>query len=242
MQVRLNKYLSQAGVCSRRQADEYIAQGWVQVNGEVADTMGIKIDPDKDKVTLNDKIKLEQQKLQYILLYKPEGYETSHQASLENGKIVYDLLPAKFKNTLYPVGRLDKDTRGLLLFTNDGVLQYRLTHPKFQHEKEYIVKLNEAVTEGQIDRIRQGGIHILGKQTSPCKINKVNEQTIRIVLTEGMNRQIRRVFRKIGLNVLYLKRIRIENIILDKEEKIGNWRFLTKEEIKELQRRVGIID
>lgn len=202
------------GYCSRRKADEYIGSGKVRVNKQTVTEMGHKVDPTKDEVEV---MGLEAKKSNvdnyvYFKMNKPFGYECTVKAE-EGSKTVYDLI--KVRERVFTVGRLDKESEGLLLFTNDGRLVYQLTHPKFEKEKEYEVTVDRNITDGHL-KIMANGVDILGKTTAPAKVVRVSQRKFNIVLKEGMNRQIRRMCRKVGYRVHRLRRLRIGEI------KLGN--------------------
>jgi len=229
--VRLNKYLAQQGVASRRESDRLIAEGLISVNGEIIKEMGVKVDPEKDKVTVNKKVVERQQKLVYIALNKPAGYVTSVKPTQLEPKVVLDLVD--LNERIFPVGRLDKDTTGLLILTNDGTLTYKLTHPSSECEKEYEVTVDGEIRKGQMDKLR-AGVKLWGEKTKETQVKKVGADRMRIVLKEGKNRQIRRICQKVGLPVVTLKRIRIKELLLgDLPE--GKWRLLTQKEIDSLK-------
>ena len=222
----MQKILSGRGICSRRKAEEYIRQGLVKVNGEVA-TLGQKADPDTDTVEVDGQVLEARKDLLYYLLYKPVGVVTTN-ANRADQKTVRDLLPKNLQGKIFPVGRLDKETSGLLLLTNDGVLAYRLTHPKFDHEKEYEVTVKESIFAGALEKL-QKGISISGEKTKPAKVKRLARDRFTITLTEGRNRQIRRMCQKVGSPVVALRRIRIETI-RDATLKEGELRLLTEKE------------
>ncbi len=230
--IRLQKYLADQGIASRRTAEKLIAEGAVQVNGKLITEMGVKIDPNKDSVEVSgDLLKQKKDELIYIMLHKPKGYvTTTHRTKVEN-KIVMDLLPKDLPR-VFPVGRLDKDSTGLLLLTNDGDLAYRLTHPKFEHEKEYLVEAMNDLSGEQVEKLKKG-LPLFGKKTKPPKIKMLSTRKFLITLTEGKNRQIRRLLRKIGTGVKSLKRVRIEDVRLDSKMQSGEWKFLSLEEVKQ---------
>ncbi|MBR5946481.1 rRNA pseudouridine synthase [bacterium] len=233
--MRLQKYLSEHGICSRRRAEEHILAGKIRVNGETVKVLGTKVDPDKDLVEYDSEVVETPQKLRYIILNKPYGVVTS---CLQKGETtVKDLVECEER--LFPVGRLDKDSTGLVLMTNDGTLAYRLMHPKFLHEKEYVVDTEEPVTEGMLEKLAHG-VKLEGVQTAPCKIKKVGPRRFRIVLREGRNRQIRKMVKKVGTEVTKLDRIRIENVRLGSLP-VGAWRELNFEEEYELFQRAGLV-
>jgi 23S rRNA pseudouridine2605 synthase/23S rRNA pseudouridine2604 synthase len=224
--MRLQKYLSTAGVCSRRHGEEYIQDGRVKVNGIVITQLGTKVDPETDRVEVDGKpIELKQDPV-YIALNKPVGYVTS--CDHPDEKIVMDLI--EIPGRIYPVGRLDKDSTGLLLLTNDGALHHRLSHPSFDHEKEYDVTVSKAIPDGALRRIAEG-MPLMGSKTRPAEIKRISSKRFRITLKEGKNRQIRRMVRKVENQVTRLKRIRISNIKLGRLTE-GKWRYLTVREQK----------
>ncbi len=226
--MRLQKFLSKAGVCSRRKSEEYILHGHVRVNGSVVTRLGTKVDPKNDYVEFKDKVVEVKRNTVYIALNKPVGYVTSCKQAGE--KIVVDLID--LKDRIYPVGRLDKDSTGLLLLTNDGGLHQRLSHPSFDHEKEYDVSVGRPISDSSL-RNMESGITILGSRTRPSRIKRLSKQRFRIVLKEGKNRQIRRMVKKMKNHVIKLKRIRVANIRLGSMRE-GSWRYLTEKEKKGL--------
>jgi 23S rRNA pseudouridine2605 synthase/23S rRNA pseudouridine2604 synthase len=226
--IRLQKFLSEAGICSRRKGEEYIKAGFVRVNNNVVTELGEKVDPQKDRVEFKGKVVDVKSDPIYIALNKPKGYVTS---SLQAGdKIVIDLID--IKERIYPIGRLDKDTSGLLILTNDGSLHHQLSHPSFDHEKEYDVTVVRPIPEGALRSIAKG-MPMMGTKTRPAEIERITSRRFRIVLREGKNRQIRRMVRKVGNHVARLKRVRVSNIKLERLAE-GTWRYLTEKEKKEL--------
>jgi 23S rRNA pseudouridine2605 synthase/23S rRNA pseudouridine2604 synthase len=227
-EMRLQKFLSGAGICSRRKGEEYIKAGWVKVNGTIVTELGVKVDPDKDLVEVDhDAIRSDTAPI-YIALNKPKGYVSS--CYQQDEKIVLDLLD--ISERVYPVGRLDKDSTGLLLLTNDGHLHHRLSHPSFNHEKAYEVTVANPLPEGALRKLADG-LPMMGTRTRPARVKRISARRFRIILQEGKNRQIRRMVRKVGNQVVDLKRIRIANIKLGRLP-IGQWRHLTKNEIDAL--------
>lgn len=226
--IRLQKFLSIAGFCSRRKAEEYIKDGRVKVNREVVSVLGTKIDPETDRVEVKGKLVEAKHDLIYIALNKPRGYVTS--CSQKGDKIVLDLI--NIQDRVYPVGRLDKDSTGLLLLTNDGELHHRLLHPSFDHEKEYEVAVVKPISDGALRKMAKG-MPMMGTKTRPADVKRISAKVFYIVLKEGKNKQIRRMVRKMGNNVVRLKRIRISNIKLGNLTE-GSWRYLTEEEKQEL--------
>jgi pseudouridine synthase len=228
MIMRLQKFLSEAGFCSRRHGEELIVSGLVKVNGIVVKELGTKIDPEKDVVEIGGKRIETKNNLIYIALNKPKNYVTT--CSRERGKIVLDLID--IPERVYPIGRLDKDSSGLLLLTNDGRLHNILSHPSFDHEKEYDVLVAWPIQDEALDKMA-AGIYLLGSRTRTAQVKRISSDQFRIVLKEGRNRQIRRMVEKVGNRVRELKRIRISNVRLG-GLKEGCWRYLTEKEKKKL--------
>ena len=230
--IRLQKFLSTAGFCSRRRGEVYIREGHVRVNGHVITELGTKIDPDKDRVEVGNQILTHQKQQIYIALNKPKSYVTS--CDQKNRKVVIDLVD--IPERIYPVGRLDKDSTGLLLLTNDGNLHHHLLHPSFDHEKEYDVRVAAPISDQDLQRL-SSGVTILGAKTRKASIERVSPIRFRIRLKEGKNRQIRRMVRKVGNQVTALKRVRVANIKLGNLPE-GAWRYLTKKEIEILLKSI----
>jgi len=233
MIMRLQKFLSEAGFCSRRHGEELILAGLVCVNGAVVAKLGTKIDPEKDIVEVGGKRIEAKNNLIYIALNKPKGYVTT--CSRERDKIVLDLID--IPERIYPIGRLDKDSSGLLLLTNDGRLHNMLSHPSFDHEKEYEVVLSRSVADEALDKMASG-IQLSEGMTRPARIKRISSYKFLIVLKEGRNRQIRRMVEKVGNRVNELKRIRISNVKLG-GLKEGCWRYLTEKEKRELLKDIN---
>ncbi len=231
--MRINKYLAQAGIASRRKSEEYILSGRVKVNNKIVTDLAFKINPANDKVLLDDKIILLIEKNIYILLNKPKGYVCSLYDPY-NKQLARSLIP--LKDRIFNVGRLDKNTEGLIIYTNDGQLANRLTHPNFKIKKTYLVKINKPILDEDIEKIRKGGIKLDTDSTLPAFLNIKDKQKTIIELTimEGKKRQIRRVFKNLNYNVLNLDRIAIGNIANNGLE-IGNYRYLSEKEIKGLK-------
>jgi pseudouridine synthase len=205
MFIRLHKYLADNGVASRRKCEEFIRQGLVKVNGKVVTEMGLKIDPQKDRIETDKKLQLKKRELVYYCLHKPVGYVCTVTGK-EKPKIT-----ELFKNIperVFPVGRLDKLTSGLLLLTNDGRFAYEMTHPKFEKEKEYIVKIRETITYPVLQELKKS-ISIHGRKTQPAHVTLQSPHLVRIILREGRNRHIRRLCRRAEIHIEKLKRIRI---------------------------------
>ncbi len=231
--MRLQKYMSQAGICSRRKAEEYILAGEVLVNGQVAQ-IGQSVDPELDKVELGNKAITEQKNFVYYKIHKPRGIETT--CAQSDGQAIVDIMDVPER--VFPVGRLDKESTGLILMTNDGRMTNYLTHPKYEHEKEYVVEVFGPITDRQLDAMAEG-MFILGSQTKEARVRRISSWTFSIVLTEGKNRQIRRMVEKLGGKVKKLKRIRVENIELWKMP-VWVYKHLSKWEKNELFDRLGI--
>jgi len=240
MQIRLNKFLSQAGVASRRQADRMIEEGRVAVNGEVIQAMGYKIDAERDKVEVDGKTVKKETKLYYVMLNKPPGYLVSLKDSFGR-PTVRDLLPT-LKGRVFPVGRLDFDSEGLLLLTNDGELAYQLTHPSFKIKKIYLIKVKGAPISSDLRRLERG-IILDGKKTAPAKISLLSssnrESFLRVEIHEGRKREIRRLFDVIGHRVMELQRNKFGSLSLGNLKK-GKWRYLTRDEIGRLRNQVRL--
>jgi pseudouridine synthase len=226
--VRLQKFLSMAGVCSRREGERLMAAGRVQVNAETVTRLGAQVDPERDRVRVDGRpVALETTHV-YVLLNKPKGYVTTcHQPG---EKVVTDLVD--LPQRVYPVGRLDKDSTGLLLLTNDGRLHHRLSHPGFDHEKEYEVSVERPIPEGALRHMAKG-MPLMGIRTREAQVVRCAARRFRITLKEGRNRQIRRMVRKVGHQVTDLKRIRLSNLTLGKLPE-GSWRHLSASEKQRL--------
>ncbi|WP_082394747.1 pseudouridine synthase [Caloranaerobacter sp. TR13] len=233
--MRLQKYLAMCGVASRRKSEMLILQGRVRVNGKVIEELGYKINPNVDIVLVDKKPIIKKENNIYIALNKPEGYITTVKDQF-NRPTVLDLVKS-INERIYPIGRLDYDTSGLLILTNDGDLTYKLTHPKHEIEKVYIAKIKGVPTERELKEFRNG-LKIDNYVTSKAKIKVIkmyNDYSIvKITIHEGKNRQIRKMCKKINHPVINLKRIAIGNIKLGNLKK-GDWRYLSKEEIQYLK-------
>lgn len=229
---RINKYLTEAGYCSRRAADKLIDQGRVTINGKVPE-LGTKIAPG-DKVHVDGKqIDLPQEDFIYIALNKPVGIVCTTDNRVEKDNIVDFVGHPK---RIFPIGRLDKPSEGLIFLTNDGDIVNKILRAKNNHEKEYIVTVDRTITDQFLKRMRNG-LPILDTVTRKCKVERINKRTFRIVLTQGLNRQIRRMCEYLNYNVVKLKRIRIMNVKLDLP--VGQWRDLTSKELKEINQSVS---
>lgn len=227
--VRLNKYLKDQDICSRRKADEFIAKGYIKVNGQIITELGFKLNPLLDKVELSPELTLEKQQFRYIVLNKPKGYVCSKNS--EDGKPIFDLLPV-VKDLTY-AGRLDKDSHGLVILSNDGKFVYKVFGAEFAKQKEYIVRVNKAVTAEYLAKQANGSIELDGKLLRPAQVKQIGTHAYKITLTEGVNRQLRRMAEVCDYRVVDLKRIRIDNIG-DRGLETGEWRELTAGEIKQV--------
>lgn len=225
--IRLQAFLSRAGLFSRRAAVRIIETADIRVNSEKVKDPSFRIDPEKDKVFLKGKRIFSREKV-YIMLNKPKGVTTTKKDPFAI-KTVMDLLPQEFSH-LNPVGRLDKDTKGLLLLTNDGDFINRVTHPSFNIKKRYGVKLDKEPAAGHI-KVLEKGIRLDGRTTAPCKISLNGKKSLEITIREGRKRQIKRVFAKLGYRVVGLRRLSEGPVNLGALPE-GKWRFLTKEEIE----------
>jgi len=232
--LRLNKYLAQCGLGSRRTNDLLIQKGKISVNDKIVTQLGMIIDESKDQIKFDGILLNAQEPKIYVLLNKPTGYVTTVKDQ-NSRKTVLDLIDVKQR--IFPVGRLDKNTEGLLLLTNDGPLCYHLTHPKFFVEKEYRLTIDRKISEKDIKKI-ESGIMIETGLTAPCKIipNKQDKshRTLNIILHEGKKRQIRRMFETLGYSIARLIRIRFANLNLN-DLNSGKWRFLSQNEIQYLK-------
>lgn len=229
--VRLNKYLASQGIASRREADELISAGLVKVNGETVTEMGLKVDPEKDNVEVDKKQVAQSRTLVYLALHKPKGYVCSMKATKTDPDIVIDLID--IDERVYSVGRLDKETTGLLLLTNDGTFVNRIIHPSSESEKEYEVTFYQQIPMGAIRKLEEG-VKLAGEETLPTVVKKIAPAKIRIILKEGKNRQVRRICQKVGFPVKTLKRVRIKDLYLG-DLPLGRWRYLSQDEVKRLK-------
>ena len=233
--MRLQKYLALAGVASRRKSEELISAGLVTVNSEIVVELGFKVDPNIDIVHYKGElVKVEDEKV-YYKLYKPVGYITTSKDQFDRPNVVDIIKDTSYR--IYPVGRLDYNTSGLLILTNDGDLTNKITHPKHHVEKTYLVSVNRRVSKVDIDKL-EGGIDIGGYVTRKCKAHVVSEERsgaiVEITISEGKNRQVRKMFEQIGNPVVTLKRIKIGSITLD-SLKDGEYIKLSSSEIKYLK-------
>jgi len=240
--MRINKFLAQAGLGSRRACEKFVLEGKIKINGKIITNLATDIDPEKDKLTFEDKLlKITQRKI-YLILNKPSGYLVTSSDPFKR-KTVLDLVPI-FPERIFPVGRLDKSSCGLLILTNDGDFANKILYPKKKIPKVYLVKVKGKPSQSQINNLRYGVILEDGK-TSPAKVfmksyNQSNDITkLRIILYEGRNRQIRRMIKEIGTRVISLKRVQIGGIKLGRLSE-SYWRFLKYKEIKHLYEMSGL--
>jgi len=225
--IRINKYLSEIGYCSRRQADKLIEQGRIMVNSKEA-VMGYKVQKDDVIHVDGEKIKHKKSKRIFIALNKPKGVVCTTNAGVEENNII-DFI--KFRERIFPIGRLDKTTTGLILLTNDGDTANKILKTAYNNEKEYLVRVNRPISEDVLKKMSEG-VAIVGKKTRKCKVEKLKSTEFKIILTQGLNRQIRRMCEYFDFRVISLKRVRIMNIKLDVKE--GKYRLLNDKEISEL--------
>ncbi len=238
--IRLNKFLAECGVASRRKCDALILEGKVTVNAETVTRLGVQIDEKTDSVKIDGKKLLRSTELEYIILNKPKGY-VSTVSDEKSRKTVLNLIDTK--NRLFHVGRLDVDTTGLLLLTNDGELSYKLTHPKYEIEKTYEIVLDSFLNSSDKNKLEYG-IYLEEGKTSKCKIeypNMQNKRLVQITLHQGWKRQVRRMLAKLDYNVLKLKRISMGSMKLN-GLRVGAWRKMAMIEVYELRNSVGLKD
>ncbi len=229
---RINKFLTEAGYCSRRAADKLIDQGRVTINGKIPE-LGTKISLN-DKVCVDgEPISIPKEKSIYIAFNKPVGIVCTTDTKKEKDNII-DFIG--HPNRIFPIGRLDKPSEGLIFLTNDGDIVNKILRANNNHEKEYVVTVNRPIDERFLKRMRNG-IPILGTVTKKCIVERMGKNTFRIILTQGLNRQIRRMCEFLDYDVIKLKRIRIMNIHLDIGS--GKWRNITEKELKEINRLVA---
>lgn len=227
VEIRINKFLSEAGICSRREADRYIEEGKVKIDGVIAQ-MGSKVSKNS-QVTFCGKPVKKEEKLALIAFNKPVGIVCTTDKREPDNIIDY----IQYGMRIYPIGRLDKDSEGLILLTNDGNIVNKILRAENNHEKEYIVKVNKVITSDFIKSM-SSGVPILDTVTKPCIVNQMDKNTFRIILTQGLNRQIRRMCEHFDYKVVELKRVRIMNIQLGRL-KVGSYRNVTDKEIEELK-------
>ena len=227
--TRIDKYLSEAGFCSRREADKLIEKNKIKINGK-APLIGTKVMPG-DKVSVNNQlITLKKEKFVYIAFNKPKGIVCTTDTNREKNNII-DFI--NYPKRIFPIGRLDKPSEGLIFLTSDGDIVNKILRASNHHEKEYIVVVDNAISNDFISKM-SSGVPILGTVTNKCHVKKLSSRKFKIILTQGLNRQIRRMCEYLGYHVKELKRVRIMNINLD--VKVGQWRHLTKKELLEMNK------
>ena len=234
-EMRLQKYLANQGICSRRKAEECIQQGFVKLNGAIVKELGTKIDPERDEVIFKGNRVGKVENKVYILLNKPIGYVTTTKDQFDRDTVL-DLV--KVKEKVLPVGRLDMYTSGAIILTNDGEFIYRVTHPKYEIEKTYNVTLRGIITKEEVAKLENGveiENYVSGKAKVKILKTDIEKDVSRIEITihEGKNREVRKMCAGIGRKVLALHRSKIENINV-KDLKLGEWRYLTKKEVNRL--------
>ena len=230
-EIRLNKYISETGICSRREADNLIEMGRVTIDGVKA-TMGMKVSKGQ-VVKVDGKPIKKVEELVYIVLNKPVGITCTTERNVKGNIIDF----VRHKKRIFPIGRLDKDSQGLILLTNDGDIVNKILRAGNNHEKEYLVTVDKVITDEFITKMGSG-VKILGTTTKKCMVKRESKFMFRIILTEGMNRQIRRMTEVLGYNVVKLERIRIMNINISKL-KMGQWRNLTARELTKLNELIA---
>ncbi len=240
--MRLNKYLAHAGVCSRREADRWISEGRVSVNGQVIMELGEKVDPERDKVLVNGRpVRAEAERPVYVLLNKPSGRIVSVKDPFGRPTVMELLSHVPVR--VYPVGRLDLDTEGALLLTNDGELALRLAHPRYGVAKVYEVRIEGEPDEADLDRVRKG-IFLEGRKTAPARVQVLRRghrhATLKVEIHEGRKREIRKLFEAVGFPVAGLVRIDFAGLTLE-GLRSGHWRYLHTAEIRRLKKLVGLV-
>ena len=224
--MRLNKYISETGICSRREADAWISSGRVTINGQRAE-LGTQVN-EGDEVRVDKRVVGTKKQQVYLCLNKPVGITCTTERHIEGNIVDFVNHPAR----IFPIGRLDKDSEGLILLTNHGDIVNVILRAENNHEKEYIVTVDKPVTESFLTGMASG-VRILGERTKPCRVSRVDNCVFRIILTQGLNRQIRRMCEVFGYHVRRLQRIRIMNIKLG-NLKVGQWRDLSQAELRGL--------
>jgi len=230
--TRINKFLSEAGYCSRRAADKLIDEGRVTINGKVPE-MGTKISPNDIVRVDNEVISQKADKPLYLAFNKPIGIVCTTDTGVEKDNII-DFI--NYPKRIFPIGRLDKPSEGLIFLTNDGDIVNKILRARNNHEKEYLVTVDQPITTAFLKKMRNG-VPILDTVTRKCQVFEVSKYQFRIILTQGLNRQIRRMCEYLGFRVKKLKRIRIMNVTLDLP--VGKWRNLTTKELEEINRLVS---
>jgi 23S rRNA pseudouridine2604 synthase len=227
---RINKYISETGFCSRREADRLVEEGRVLVNGQKPE-VGTKIIPN-DKVFVDGKLVGAKSERIYLAFNKPIMVTCTTDSKDKDNIIDY----INYEERIFPIGRLDKMSEGLIFLTNDGDIVNKILRAGNMHEKEYEVQVDHELTDKFFDKMANG-VNILGTRTKKCKVSRIDKFTFRIILTQGLNRQIRRMCEELGYGIRWLKRVRIMNIRLGNLAK-GKWRYLTKQEVNDIMRMV----
>lgn len=240
MQVRLNKYIAQSGLASRRAADRLISEGKVKINGSVVRTLGHKIDTDRDRVEVDGRTVHPSEDKVYLMLHKPPGCLVTRKDPFQRPTVM-ELLPPR-ASSVFPIGRLDLESEGLLLLTNDGELAHRLMHPRYGVKKLYRVKVKGRPAEANLEALRRG-VYLYGKKTAPARVKPVSlgagHSWLEVEIHEGRKREVRRMFESQGHIVLVLKRLRFAGLSLGRLGP-GCWRDLSEPEIRALKKRVGL--
>lgn len=233
--IRIQTYLARRGIGSRRHCDTMIARGRVKVNGKTIREMGVQVDPDQDVVEVDGHEVPAEEVVLAIAVHKPLGIVSTCRTSRERGAAITDLVDLPYR--LYPAGRLDRNSTGLVILTNDGDLALRVTHPRFGKEKEYLVRLDKSLSDSDVDGLRKG-IELDDGLVRPFVIQPLSDGTVQVVIAEGRKRIIRRMFKAVGYRVRSLHRIRIGNILLGNLAS-GDWRYLTDAEIHTLRTNIN---
>ncbi|MBV7272700.1 23S rRNA pseudouridine(2604) synthase RluF [Clostridiaceae bacterium UIB06] len=229
--MRINKFISEKGICSRREADKLIEQNRVYINGKLA-VIGDKV-TSEDDIKIDGKFLTKKDRRVYIAFNKPVGITCTTEKKIKNNIIDFVNYPKR----IFPIGRLDKDSEGLIFLTNDGDIVNKILRAGNNHEKEYIVTVDKPINSQFITGM-SSGVRILNTITKPCKVTKESSHVFRIILTQGLNRQIRRMCESFGYNVTKLKRLRIMNVKL-KDLPIGKWRYLTADELDTINKLIS---
>ncbi len=228
--MRINKYLSESGITSRRGADKYIDAGRVKINGELAE-LGSQVE-EGDIVTVDGRPVTLEKSYVYLKLNKPRGITSTTERHIKGNIVDF----VGHQERIFHIGRLDKDSEGLILLTNDGDIVNEILRVENKHEKEYVVSVDKKITDEFIERMA-AGVDILGTTTLPAKVRKINDRTFNIILMQGLNRQIRRMCEALGYEVRQLRRVRVMNILVD-DLKLGQWKDLSRQEKDELFRQL----
>ncbi len=229
--IRINKYLSQVGFCSRREADRLLQDNQILINDSLPE-LGAKVNEGDVVKVKGELVNSSEDQQVYLIFNKPKGIVCTTDTGVEKDNII-DYI--NYPTRIYPIGRLDKMSEGLIFLTNDGSIVNKILRARHYHEKEYVVKVNKPLSNDFLNKMRSG-VKILDTITRKCKVEKVNQNTFKIVLTQGLNRQIRRMCEALGYRVIALKRIRIMHIKLDIP--VGKYRKFTPEEFAELERQI----